>query len=262
MTVVVNPFMVQPAEDWDDDADAYFAAMTTPPGVARKGLINDLVEGLKADGLWSRLDCLWICAAHDAQAGRLNLRNPAAHALTAVGGATFVVDGGYDCDGVDDHLTADFNFSSTSGRVFAATNAHLSAYLNAGPTTAAANRAVISAASGSTLQLRPNHAGGMISWINQVSGSPMSGPTVATRLGWRLGARNGGAVYNYAETTSASGVISATAAANATVWLMRASSGYLEGRIASASIGSYMDATNQGLLRSRILTYLTAIGAA
>ena len=55
----------------DSDAQAYFAAMTVQPSAARKGLLRDLIAGLKADGAWAKLRGFWLLAAHDAQAARL-----------------------------------------------------------------------------------------------------------------------------------------------------------------------------------------------
>lgn len=82
----------------DADAQAYFAAMTVQPSPARKTLVTDLVKGLKADNLWTRLGWLCLLAAHHEQAGRLNLRKPA-KSLTAVGTVTFTAELGFTATG-------------------------------------------------------------------------------------------------------------------------------------------------------------------
>tara|TARA_R110002020_G_C16034348_1_gene753176 strand:+ start:83 stop:778 length:696 start_codon:yes stop_codon:yes gene_type:complete len=46
--------------------------MTVPPSTARETAICELVTGLKADGIWSKLDLLYVMAAHDMQAASLN----------------------------------------------------------------------------------------------------------------------------------------------------------------------------------------------
>ncbi|MFG1423925.1 hypothetical protein [Roseixanthobacter liquoris] len=49
------------------------ARMSVPPSPARRTQIDTLVKGLIAAGLWTKLDALYLTAAHDAQAARLNL---------------------------------------------------------------------------------------------------------------------------------------------------------------------------------------------
>ncbi len=49
------------------------ARMSVPPSPARRTQIDTLVKTLLAAGLWTKLDALYLTAAHDAQAARLNL---------------------------------------------------------------------------------------------------------------------------------------------------------------------------------------------
>jgi len=49
------------------------ARMSVPPSPARRTHIDTLVKSLIAAGLWTKLDALYLLAAHDAQAARLNL---------------------------------------------------------------------------------------------------------------------------------------------------------------------------------------------
>ena len=60
------------AETYCAEALALFARMTTPPTTERKDEINTLIVGLKTDGLWSKLDVLYLFAAADEQAALLN----------------------------------------------------------------------------------------------------------------------------------------------------------------------------------------------
>lgn len=54
------------------ETDALVARMEIAPSAARKKLIDDLIVELKSWGIWQKLDLLYILAAHDAQAARLN----------------------------------------------------------------------------------------------------------------------------------------------------------------------------------------------
>ncbi|MEW6257105.1 MAG: hypothetical protein AB1592_14220 [Pseudomonadota bacterium] len=53
-------------------ATALIARMTAAPSTARATAIGALVRSLASAGLWQKLDALYLLAAHDAQAARLN----------------------------------------------------------------------------------------------------------------------------------------------------------------------------------------------
>lgn len=82
------------------ETTALVAAMSVAPTTTRKNLINAVIEELKltsADlggSLWDRLDGIGCCEAHDAQAARIDWKNPS-RIGTVVGSPTFTVDRGY-----------------------------------------------------------------------------------------------------------------------------------------------------------------------
>jgi hypothetical protein len=88
---------------YDADAEAYFAAMSVEPDATRKGLLNDLIVGLKADSVWTKITWLSVLAAHDAQAARVNIKTPA-QVATAINSPTFTTDLGYAGDGATSYL--------------------------------------------------------------------------------------------------------------------------------------------------------------
>jgi len=87
------------------EATALFARFTTPPTTERKALIDALIVALKAAGVWSKLDALYVYAAADSQAARRNWIADVANAV-AVSGPTFTVDRGFTGDGAASYLTA------------------------------------------------------------------------------------------------------------------------------------------------------------
>jgi hypothetical protein len=54
------------------------SAWRTFLGTNRKLLYNNLITGLKADGLWTKLDLLYIFAAHNSADSLKNVKNPTA----------------------------------------------------------------------------------------------------------------------------------------------------------------------------------------
>jgi hypothetical protein len=95
------------------EAAALVARFTTQPTNARKALIDTFVGALKTAGVWTKLDALYVMAAHDSQAARQNwIANQ--YNLTPVASPTFTVDRGYQGDGSSSYLTTDFNPTTAS----------------------------------------------------------------------------------------------------------------------------------------------------
>jgi hypothetical protein len=89
---------------YDADASALFARFTTPADSTRKGHINTLIVALKAAGIWTKLDRLWIMAAADSQAAQRNWIADANN-LTEVSSPTFTTDRGYQGNGTSSYVT-------------------------------------------------------------------------------------------------------------------------------------------------------------
>lgn len=85
------------------EAAAYAARMDLQPDDARKALIDTLFGALKAAGVLTKLSALWLMAAHNAQAARLNLIS-ASYSLVAVSSPSFTVDRGYQGDASASYL--------------------------------------------------------------------------------------------------------------------------------------------------------------
>lgn len=102
------PFVVLGATVYDPDAQALFARFTTQPTSTRKQLISDQFAAGKATTWWTKLDALWVHAAHEAEAGRLNWLSAAFNCLP-VAGPVFTIDRGYAGDGTASYLNTQFN---------------------------------------------------------------------------------------------------------------------------------------------------------
>lgn len=75
-------------------ANAYIAAMTTPPSSQRRKLIIDTITMIERGVDKGKLDGIYIIAAHDQQAARLNVMDPTQALLTIVGTPSWVADNG------------------------------------------------------------------------------------------------------------------------------------------------------------------------
>lgn len=102
----------------DASSELLFGLMQVQPSPARKTVLDTFIKTLKGAGIWQKLDLLYVLAAHDAQAARLNWIDPARFALTVAGSPTFTADQGYTGNGSDASLTATgYNPSSTTGKL-------------------------------------------------------------------------------------------------------------------------------------------------
>src|SRR5262252_6152224 len=76
------------ASAYDSASLAIFAAFSTPPDTTRKGVIDTCVRALKSAGVWTKLDVLYLFAAADSQAARVNWKNPGTYDGTATNSPT------------------------------------------------------------------------------------------------------------------------------------------------------------------------------
>jgi hypothetical protein len=109
----------------DPDAAALIALMSVAPDATRQGHINTLVTALKAGGVWTLLDELWVMAAHDAQAAGLGWKRY--KNLTAVSSPTFTADRGYAGNGTTSYLNTGF-VPSTDGVQYTLNDASFGVY--------------------------------------------------------------------------------------------------------------------------------------
>ena len=96
------------------EAKALFAAMTTQPTAARKTLINNTIVALKNAGIWSQLDVLYVLAAADSQAARINWKTPGTFDAVAVNSPTFEADRGFTGNGTSSRLRTNYTPSANA----------------------------------------------------------------------------------------------------------------------------------------------------
>jgi hypothetical protein len=259
-----SPLLLQQPIIYDTDATAYFAAMTSQPTNVRKGLINDLFVGLKADSVYSKLDFLHLIASHDAQAATLNAINPATATITLSGTPTFTTDLGYTTDGSTNFLNT--NRANNGGTNYTQNSASFGIYVNNSP--ASANPSMAGAFSGAVgTTINPFSAGSTSTWrCNCASastitagGSPNNGNGLSAavrnsssdmrgyRNGSQVGSTSAAASTALTADTFKYGAITTVATRGA--------------RFALGFAGAALSATDNANLYTRLLTFLTAIGA-
>lgn len=239
------------------ETNTLVAAMSSAPTDTRKQHINTLIGALKTSGVWSKLGNLYVLAAHDSQAARINWVAPGTSDLTAVNSPTFTTDRGYAGDGATSYLTSGAVFRSP----YALNSAHIGTWSNTDVSENAGTIGVVRATSATT-RLFPRTASDTLS--ARVNTTTANNIAVAASLGHSLVSRTGasdGAIY---KNGSSIGTIVAASTAVPTdfVSVCRADLVYATQRVAVAHAGSGLTGTEALALYNALNTYLTAVGGA
>lgn len=150
----------------NDETRTYVAAMTTKPDDTDKGRYDTFIGALKAASIWTPIDCLYLCGAHDPQAGLLNVRYPGSYTLTPVNSPVHVAYRGYSPSNAGARLSSGWD-PATNAIAMLQDSAHIFAYVRDDP-TGDANQDV---GSGTTSYMAVRPQGNVNSAVTRVTGS-------------------------------------------------------------------------------------------
>jgi hypothetical protein len=249
------------ASSYDPAALTYFAAMTVQPDAPRKALINTLIVGLKADGVWTKLDWLVLLASHDTQASLLNAKAPA-KILSAVSSPTFTTDRGWTGDGVGAYLLFPELFNA-AGNGFTQDSATIGEWCNLQGAGGGLNQYHFGNTNGTNPSTRIASRGDGGSETFKLNNSTtLTAVASSSRLGHRTVTRNSGNPIFYKAGAQTANPADTSVGVSATApCLLRDNAVYTVDRLASAYFGAGMTAANVAAIHTRLGTFLTAIGA-
>lgn len=244
---------------YEAEAFALFNRFSTPPTDARKTLINNLIKTLKAGGIWTKLDALWLIAAADAQAGQRNWIGDV-YNLALVNAPTFTADRGYAGNGTTSYLNT--GISLAGGGLKASQNA------NGGGVWVNTNTGLTHTdMGGSDWSIGANRIAGNASFRNANGTSQTVAAPDASDVGLWQSSRQASGSYS----TMKNGVVLSTPAtvsgtfASPAMYLCCRSDGtsapvvFSTRRMAAAYFGNLTVADNLAIYNA-FNTYLTAIG--
>jgi hypothetical protein len=110
MPIAVSRSLWTDATGLDAATAAWVAAVVAAGGsvsAGRQNTVNNLVVGLKADNIFTKLDRLWLFAAENTQSALVDLKGLAT--ATAVTSPTFTIDRGYTGNGTSSYINTNFN---------------------------------------------------------------------------------------------------------------------------------------------------------
>ena len=249
-----------PRVSYSPEAMALFARMTTQPDATRKGHINALIVALKAAGIWSKLDALFLLAAHTAQAARLNIVQDA-YNLVPVNSPTFTTDRGYVADGTTSKLTSTFNPSSAPPPKYTVDSAFVFGWSR---TAAANNGPFLIAPTGTNMfMIVRNASNGFNSRLNSNVNSGAAGVLDGSG-GFVLSRTAVGTVNAYRNGSSLGALTSPTGGAlpNSTFGILSTGGGGATVEGAAIGWGGGLTADEVSAFHGAMNAYMTAVGAA
>lgn len=238
---------------------ALVAAMSTPPTAARKSLIDATIRSLIVSGVWARCDAIYVLAAHNSQAARLNWKTPGTNTLTVINSPVFTTDRGYTGDAVSAALSATY-----AGSNYTQNDCSISCFGLTGPgggnsfaltNSTPAQRAAV--------RVRSGTLGGVT-----LSSATSIFATTSTNTMPRMltGTRTGAAGFDIYSNGAFADTIVAASAANptpTTLWFLTNGVGtFSDHQVAFGATGASLSAAQNAALYQATFSYMRAVGAA
>jgi hypothetical protein len=230
-----------------------------------EGYVDTLIKGLKADGIWSNLDRLWLLASentHEAKIDIVNLQSNTNH------GATFTANRGYAGDGASTYVDSNYvpataggnlTLNSASFGIYDQTNNQSANGAFGGEDTSAANRLILLTRANVFLTYYVNSGAGDGTQNNV---STYKGMWVMTRTG-----ASATAIYQNGSLNN-SGTAASAALTSSSLYIVGAAdynSGSLDianaDQISAAFVGGSLTATQASQISGLINAYMTSVGS-
>lgn len=250
------------------NTEAYIARMDVVPTIARAKLLDEFVRFLVDNNLFDKATAWYLNAGHDDQATCCNLISDN-YELIPHGGLSFIVDGGWQGNGVDGWLDTGYT-PSVAGGLYANSNCHMGVYaLSDGTDTSAICGTTSSTGNASYIFNRTTSNVAQIR-LNDNGGGPLQSSTVTTGVGKIIARRTSSAQRDIYKGTITGGDGNIASAGGAPTFgvsagnlcLLRHSNSYHSGRVATWHFGGALNAArNFNMIFNAERRYLKAIGA-
>ncbi|AUC97083.1 hypothetical protein CWS35_24680 [Bradyrhizobium sp. SK17] len=220
------------------------------------------INGVVADGIWSKFDALYLSATQSLTLGRLNLVS-ANYSLANFGGdPIFTADKGFKSTNSPQQQTSGFTPSTASGQ-WALNSAHFMIWpLETGASTSGDIGTLSVTGGGGYAYFKSQPAG--TSWVISINDrGQRATESTATGAGCYVASRTSSAGFNYYWNNTVFGTIaqpsSSLPSSNIYVGALNGN-GWGNKTIAAASFGAGLTSTEAAALYARLRTYMTTMG--
>ena len=236
-------------------ADAITASFDPQPTAARKALIQSCVQSLIQAGVWDKLDTLYLFAAENQIAAKINWKQPGTYDVTQVNTPSFQTDRGY-TGASTKYLDANFNSSTAPSPKYVQNSACAFAW----ELTNLQGTAVLVGAGADGVTVLPRHISDVYSCrINTVAGQA-TGPSTDSRGLWAINRTASNVQQVFKNGTGLNTDASASVGVLSELWFLRSASAYWLGQIAAGGCGGSLTTTEQLALYNALRTYGTGVG--
>lgn len=240
---------------YEAEATALFARFGTDPGTSRKDAINTCIASLKSAGVWSKLDCLYVFAAHTRTDSKLNwITND--DNITEVGALSFTTDRGFISTTTDTGTYLEGTRNLNTLTQYQQNSAHISVWCTS---VLGADAASALSVPSSPVNIFPMFSDNNI--YTRVNDNPESGGfATGTPSGHTLGNRSSSTAregYRNASSIGTYGSVSSTTVPAAKI---RYSIGNQAVTLNAATVGGSLNSTEVTSLYNALNTLKSAIG--
>lgn len=252
------------------ESAAWLARATGITSDTDKSRYDAMITGMVGDGVWAKLDALYIFAAPDSTTAKLNLKS-SSYTCTQTGTLTFAASAGYTGDGSSGYLNTGFNPSTngaSGGGQWDLNSATLGCYVLNNRTTpgTACTIGNLNSFESRFMPLQTGGAGGTL-WSLNHTASDQYGSSTTARGSW-LSTRTGAsaaALYRNGSSLTTSTTAAGTFIDNMNIYIFACNFAgspnlYSGDQMSSAYIGSGMNSTQAAAMMSRLNTFMTAYG--
>lgn len=221
-----------------------------------------LIDGLVADGVWAKLDTLYIFATQNQATALQNLKS-SSYTATIAGSVTFAADDGFTLPGTGtDYVNTNFN-AFTAGGNYTQNSAHLSVWMFSDNNIMSGVVGATPAGGFPRESIAPRYGGGDGYYRLNTNGNGVQVTTPASGAGMSLGNRTSSAnteAFNNGASIGTDSASTTVTIANNTFTFPDLF--YTEnGNICSGgSMGSSLTSGDVAAFYSRMRTYMTAVG--
>jgi hypothetical protein len=254
------------AVELEAETSAWIAEVVNNGGSVSAGrqiVVNTLIAGLKTDGIWTKLDRLWLFAAENEESALTDLVGLTL--ATAVDSPTFTADDGYNGNGSSSYVDTTYN-PATQGTNYVQNSASAGIWVIAAPAQSATAVAM-------GLQVGTDYAADLTlryvddntyARINTAVDS-LDEPTLGAGLYMidRSGSNNSDLYKDGVSVDS--GVAASVAVVSGNFFIGARNTGgspgnYATDVISSGVFGGALSSTEHGNLYTHLQTYMTAVG--
>lgn len=244
----------------DSATTAWAAAVVAAGGTvsdARRSLVNDLILGLKSDGIWTKLDRLWILAAENSQSALIDLVANETASIVSTPVPTFTTDRGYTGAG-GGYIDTGFVPSDGGAQLFDLDDAHYSCW-SLTSSLPSGTYSVCGNGNDTWLKYDPDYS--FYFRINEVGGATAPYGDFTTHAGHFISSRSSSTQRKLYQDGTLKYTTNATSASLTGSSQFIISNGTSGVGVAAYSLGSNLnggsDASN---FYDRLATYMTAVG--